>query len=605
MNRIWGLRRSIHSHCCCRLLAPTWKLAVLLVLFQCFSRMLAGQAHTGTIPKKNPSNAYVGSESCQPCHAGIYGKFRQSSMGRSLSPVTPEWLHRLGLPAHSFNAALDRHFDVFTREGKLYQSEYQIALDRTEIFRDTREIKWLVGAGENGIGALVQQDGYLFQAPQSFYSQTNSWSASPGYDSLDLGFNRPIQAGCISCHSGRSRPISAGNGRFEQEPFAELGIGCENCHGPGGEHVLAMKAPGKSRQSGASIVNPAKLTPYLADNICMMCHQTGDARILKEGKSYQDFRPGEALDKTLSILMVPPTPQHPPDSDHVEHYYSMTLSKCYRQSQGRMSCITCHDPHQQPAKQEAAAYFTAKCLNCHKESSCKLPLHSCQERERTDGCIGCHMPRRAIGVISHSSATNHRILSFPEEPFPPVTFQQTIPTLPDLIHLNPAPGAERTPLPLLTLLEAYGELAATRSEYVEPYLRTLGELEKSQPNDPLVQASLGRRELKNGNTQAAVEHLQQALELGSLQSSTYSDLADAMEKSGKPAEALQFLEKAVALDPFNPVLRKTLIVRLIQQKQFASAQTSLRKYLEIFPQDFFMRQMLAQAEGRTLPKTAK
>jgi Flp pilus assembly protein TadD len=121
----------------------------------------------------------------------------------------------------------------------------------------------------------------------------------------------------------------------------------------------------------------------------------------------------------------------------------------------------------------------------------------------------------------------------------------------------------------------------------------------------LVQAALGRRELKNGNTQAAVEHLQQAIELGSRQSSTYIDLAEATEKSGRSAEALQFLEKAVTLDPFNPVLRKTLIVRLIQQKQYATAQDSLGQYLEIFPQDFFMRQMLAQAEGRTLPKTAK
>jgi hypothetical protein len=303
--------------------------------------------------------------------------------------------------------------------------------------------------------------------------------------------------------------------------------------------------------------------------------------------------------------MVPPTPQNPPDADHVEHYYSMILSKCFRQSQGRMSCITCHDPHDPPSKKDAAAYFTGKCLGCHKESSCKLPLSSRQEKERIDGCVGCHMPKRAIGLISHSSATNHRIPASPEEPFPPITFEQTIPALPDLIHLNPAPGEANNPPDPRVLLEAYGELAATRSEYVEPYLHTLSELEKSRPEDPLVQAALGRRELKAGNPQAAVDHLQHSLRLGALRSSTYSDLADAMDKLGKPAESLQFLEKAVALDPYNPVLRKTLIVRYIQQKQYATAQVSLKEYLEIFPQDFFMRQMLAQAEGRTLPKTDK
>jgi hypothetical protein len=58
---------------------------------------------------------------------------------------------------------------------------------------------------------------------------------------------------------------------------------------------------------GSRIVNPARLTPYLADNICMACHQTEDVRVLKPGKTYQDIRPGYPLDDTLSILMIPRT----------------------------------------------------------------------------------------------------------------------------------------------------------------------------------------------------------------------------------------------------------------------------------------------------------
>src|SRR5206468_9346938 len=53
-----------------------------------------------------------------------------------------------------------------------------------------------------------------------------------------------------------------------------------------------------------SIVNPAKLTPWLVDNICMRCHQSGQARVLQPGKDYSDFRPGAALDDTLSIFLV-------------------------------------------------------------------------------------------------------------------------------------------------------------------------------------------------------------------------------------------------------------------------------------------------------------
>ena len=187
---------------------------------------------------------------------------------------------------------------------------------------------------------------------------------------------------------------------------------------------------------------PARLSPTLANNICMACHQTGDVRVLKPGKSYADIRPGKPLDEVLSILLVPPAPDSPPDADHVEHYYSMTLSKCYRSSAGRMSCISCHDPHVQPSPAEAPAYFARKCLACHTDQSCKIPLQVRMSRRPANDCAGCHMPKRDIQVISHSTATNHRIVARPEEPFPDITFHQTTTAMPDLINLDPAPGKE-------------------------------------------------------------------------------------------------------------------------------------------------------------------
>jgi predicted CXXCH cytochrome family protein len=550
---------------------------------------------------RGEQKGYVGSEACAQCHKSIYEHYVQTSMGRSMAKVSPAFLKTLSLPAHTSNPQTNRRFDIYQQDNKLYQSEYEIARDGSEIFRDTHEIEWIIGAGTNGFGGIVQRDDHLFQSPQSFYSRSKSWAPSPGYEQADLGFNRPIQAGCIFCHSGQPRPVENSNGQFENPPFAELSVGCENCHGPGSAHIAAMRSPHQQAGQATQIVNPSRLTPYLADNICMSCHQTGDVRVLKPGKSYQDFRPGEALDKTLAILLIPPTRSSPPNADHTEHYYSMTLSKCYRASQGRMSCITCHDPHTEPAREDVPAYFDGKCLTCHTTHSCKLPLNLRQQSKPADNCIGCHMPKRDIQEISHSSATNHRIVARADEPFPDITFQQTMPSLPDLIHLNPAPGENDAPPPLLTLLEAYGELAANHPEYVAPYLKVLAQLESSQPQNALVQASIGRRELKNGNFQAAVEHLQLALKLDPSQASTYADLSEAMAKLGQAEESLPFLEKAVSLDEFNPIVQKNLVVRLIQLKQYAKAQAALEHYLEIFPQDTFMRQMLARAEGKTLP----
>ena len=548
------------------------------------------------------NDGYVGSQACSICHSEIYRRFSRTSMGHSMSPVTPSFLESTTSSASFLHDRLNRRFEVYSQNGNLFQSESGIGSDGKESFRSAHPIEWIIGAGVNGYGAILRTDGYLFQAPLSFYSQPMKWAPSPGYELTDLGFNRPITPGCIFCHSGRPNPVAGTNGRFERVPFSELAIGCENCHGPGAAHLRAMSganSPSKkdSAHLNTGIVNPARLTPYLADNICMACHQTGDARVLKPGKAYKDFRPGHPLDDTLSILIVPPTPESPPSADHVEHYYSMSLSKCYRASQGRLSCITCHNPHDEPSHQEAPAYFRSKCLGCHTNQSCKLPIETRMQNTPANNCTGCHMPKRDIQVISHSSATNHRIVAMPDEAFPDVTFRQTTAALPDLIHLNPAPGQGTVSPPLLTLLAAYGELAENKAEYIAPYLKVLGQLEQKQPGDPLVQAALGRRDLKNGDFEAAARHLRRALQSGPPAATTYADLADALAKLGQTEQTLPLIQKAIELDPFNPVTRKMLVVRLIDAKQYERAHEALEQYLEIFPQDDFMRQMLARAEG--------
>ncbi len=558
--------------------------------------VVAGQAPDARSAREG-SALYVGSAACSTCHGAIYRSYAKTAMGRSMASATIGPLPDLSLPSHFTNDKIDRRFDVFRRDGKLYESEYAIGADSSEIFRDTRPMEWLIGAGVNGFGLVVEQDHYLFQAPLSFYTRPGTWGPSPGYETLDLGFNRPILPGCIFCHSGRANPVAGANGQYADPPFSELSIGCENCHGPGAAHVQAVSgAPGAAK--GTQIVNPSRLTPNLANNICMACHQTGDVRVLKPGKTYHEIRPGQPLDETLKILIVPPTPESPPDVDHVEHYYSMTLSKCYRSSAGSMSCISCHDPHVQPTAEEAPAYFAGKCLKCHTNESCKIPLETRLHRQPSNDCAGCHMPKRDIQVISHSSATNHRILARPDEPFPDITFRQTTSALPDLIDLDPPPGRENAALPPLTLLQAYGELAAEKPRYVAPYLEVLAGLEKSAPDNALVQAAVGRRELKNGNFAAAIDHLQRALSLTSAQATTCADLADALTHLDRKNEAVTWLDKSIQLDPFNPFTQRTLIVRLIELKQYARARAALDHYVDVFPQDTFMRQMLAKARAQ-------
>ena len=312
---------------------------------------------------------YIGSESCSRCHLGIARSFAKASMGHSLTTITPRFLATLSLPATYTDPNTHHAYSVYAQDGKLWQSEFQQAPTNggmansapgQEIFRSTHQISWIIGTGENGYGGLLVRGGYLFQSPLSYYSAAQKWQLSPGYQHADYGFNRILQPGCISCHSGRPRPIAGYDGKYEDPPFSHVSIDCENCHGPGSVHVAAMDQGEEVKGRDDTIVNPARLTRDLSDDICMSCHEIGDARVLEPGRTYQDFRPGQPLSQTVAIFNVAPSRQNPPDMDHLEHYSSMILSKCYRASLNQpaahqMRCISCHDPHVEPTHAEAPA----------------------------------------------------------------------------------------------------------------------------------------------------------------------------------------------------------------------------------------------------------
>jgi Flp pilus assembly protein TadD len=169
----------------------------------------------------------------------------------------------------------------------------------------------------------------------------------------------------------------------------------------------------------------------------------------------------------------------------------------------------------------------------------------------------------------------------------------------DLIELNPAGerGAEALAPPALIRLQAYALLKSEgKVQFVQPWLKTLAELETSNPENAIVQASLGHRDLDDHRYAEAISHLEHSLRLDPLQPLVYVDLSAAQDQSGERTEAIVSARKAVALEPFNPGIRKTLIYQLIQDKQYDQVEAEMEKYLQIFPEDDSMREMLAIAK---------
>lgn len=567
-------------------------IVIFCIVAMSFTSPAVGQqnspAKTQTAQQSVKRDDYVGSEECATCHPDIYEKYSHTDMGRSMLKANPSALKDIPTSASVFDQKLNRHFELHARDGDLFQSEFELGQNGKEVFRDTRKIEWIMGAGANGAGAIVRQGDYLFEAPLSFYSNIRGWALSPGYEYADYGFSRPILPGCIACHSGRPQPVPDGNGRFRQPPFRELAVGCENCHGPGGPHAAAA--------SPETIVNPAKLTKWQADNICLPCHQTGDARVLRPGKDYSDLRPGAAVDETLSIFIVPFTQQSPPQDDLLEHYLSMRLSKCYRQSQGKLSCIICHDPHTQPTAAEVPAYFRERCLTCHTEKSCSLPLAERQKQNPPDSCVGCHMPKRDVKVISHSVLTNHRIVRTPQEPFPEEAFRLTTLESPDLVQLSAEPG-KHVALEQLTLLRAYRQVMLSHPAYRQRYWKLGKELEVAHSDDITVLEAMADFSVEQNSIEglaAAIRYLDRARALGAIDPADFEQLAKMLVANHQETKAVEVLKQGIELIPYDPALYQLLGKTYFSLKDQAQACKVADKAAQLFPQDDSLRGFLKQ-----------
>ena len=590
-NRSRGLWRAIRR-------GPAWVAGALLLLtclsFQSKLPGTTAAAHQSS----STGSSYVGSKVCSQCHSSIYESFSRTDMGRSMSEITPALLERIPISASIFDPKLKRHFEISARDNSLYQSEYETAAGGKDVFRETRKVEWMIGSGANGSGAIVKQDDYLFEAPLSFYAKPHQWALSPGYEFGDYGFNRPILPGCIACHSGQPKPILDGNGRFQEPPFAELAIGCENCHGPGLSHVAAAHMG----DPAGSIANPAKLSPWLADNICMSCHQTGDARVLQAGKTYRDFRPGAELDDTVSIFLVPFSRESAPKDDLLEHYLSMRLSKCYLRSGGRLGCISCHDPHVQPSPQESPAYFRQKCLACHTEKSCAVPQSLRQHKTPPDDCAGCHMPKRNVTVISHSVLTNHRIVAEAEEPFPDIAFHMTSSQLPDLVHLSANPAKKDAPS-LLTLLQAYGQVMLARPEYRARYWVVAEQLKAKQPDNVQVLEALADKAVQSKNAEGsalAIEYLQDAILHGATNPADFEELAELLAAANRQAEAANILRQGIQLDPYDAALYRLSTKIYLTLNKLQEACDVAAKGKQRFPQDDAIRAFATRCDSASV-----
>ncbi|MBR9919831.1 MAG: tetratricopeptide repeat protein [Bacteroidetes bacterium] len=358
----------------------------------------------------DPEVDYVGMETCRSCHENIHETFIHTGMGQSFDRASKQKsAARFGDHALVYDEARDFYYYPFFKDTSFFVLEFRLDGQDT-IYKRLEEIDYIIGSGHHTNSHLIDQNGYFYQAPITYYTQEERWDLAPGFDGGgNLRFSRYLTSECITCHNHLPQAVEGSLNKYHEMP---TGIECERCHGPGELHVrekLAGEIIDTSKFADYSIVNPKRLPRDLQMDLCQRCHLQGLA-VLEPGKDFYDFRPGMALSEVMNVYLPRYTDSH-------ERFIMasqadrLRLSECYENSD--LTCITCHNPHQSVREVDQTADFNKACQSCHggeAQTFCSRDHAAKAEEETTaDNCVHCHMPPSSSIDIPHVNITDHYI----------------------------------------------------------------------------------------------------------------------------------------------------------------------------------------------------
>jgi hypothetical protein len=170
---------------------------------------------------------------------------------------------------------------------------------------------------------------------------------------------------CVRCHTT--------SGTIVGQEISGLiaNVNCEKCHGAGSEHVRQARL---SQTPPPFSVGHENWDLESELQLCGNCHRLPRHVSVRELREY----PSEMLRfQPIGLLR----------------------SECYLESEGRLMCSTCHNPHMDSATKSNDSYVQ-DCRNCHLTDS---DMHVACPVSPTEGCIECHMPAITFeqGMVFH------------------------------------------------------------------------------------------------------------------------------------------------------------------------------------------------------------
>jgi len=504
--------------------------------------------------------AYVDAKKCEGCHPAVAKSFHTTGMARSFYRPTAA----TAPVAEYFHPLSKTHYAMLQRDGKFYQ--HRANGESSEEL----QIDYVMGSGHKVRTYLHRTPrGTLIELPVAWYSENGgTWAMNPGYDVPAPETRRRIGYDCMFCHNAYPN-IPPGHDIVGAEPAFEgelpLGIDCQRCHGPGGDHVL--------KPQKTNILNPAKLTGDRQMEVCMQCHLETTSRPLPNAIKRFDrgpysYGPGEPLGDFMMFFDHAPGTGREGKFEIVNSVYRLRQSRC------NVTCLTCHNPHQPASTQN----YTAVCRQCH--ATVRLAGHPAGQN-----CIACHMPLRKTEDVPHAMMTDHLIQRrLHEQPPAPLEYRGEVvayyPKNVDPLYLAVAQVSEKSNLQAGTP-------------------RLAAEIEKRKPKQPEFYIALGDA-YRDQNDQAAARRAYEQAPTSLIALKRLKQIDKALELAPEDPTlwfelgTVEGLEKAIQLDPEFPEAYVNLGVALAEQGQFDRAEQALIRALQLKPYDPRVHQNLGK-----------
>jgi len=413
-------------------------------------------------PRQQRGDGYTSSDACRACHPSQYASWRASYHRTMTQLATP--------------STVLTSFDGVTVEGGF--APIYLERDRQTFWatfadpdapagarRIKRQVVMTTGSHNQQIYWYPTGNSrVLGQLPVIWLTTEQTWIPRRAAIMAPPAPTHVSETGawngiCITCHATDGRPDL--DAPFGSRPIrdivadtraTEFGIACESCHGPGEAHARVNRNPLRRyalhfrNRGDDTIVQPARLDPGRASQVCGQCHsfwEFSDAASERQANSVGlPYRPGDDLSATRLIVqpnrnldtpamqaLLAQDPGFVRDtfwSDGMlratgREYNGLLESPCYKNApvdgSRTMTCFSCHRMHKTPddgrsiaewatGQLAAAAQGSGGCVGCHQGTR-EHSHHRAESAGRS--CVDCHMPHTTYGLLK--TIRSHQISS--------------------------------------------------------------------------------------------------------------------------------------------------------------------------------------------------